>query len=417
MPNKIHVTFSTGIGRLHFKEVVEGLIPHVKVRWILGWAPRRYPDWFSRLLSRLSGRSDFQNRLNARIINTDKKVYCPIFLPEALSVVSDRILFRLPMGKKLRDISQKLVWSLHGFLSRRHIEGSIFHVRSGAGQGGAIKRAKSMGMKVIVDHSIAHPNEIAEVLGPLYAKLGERKNTYSDSTFWRTVLKDCEEADYVLTNSDYVYKTFLTRGFKAEQLRTLYLGIRSDFLGLKSDYTRGSTVKLLFTGTFGLRKGADVILLAIKELGERGFPVELIVLGESSEGEELQKSLGIQATISYKGFVLQDELARYFRDCDIYVFPSYIEGCAKSAMEALVAGLPVIATNSSGMPDRDPRLYVKVNAGDHIGLANEIQSLGDDQQLRERLGKRGVEFGSAASWEDYSRKLTGFYNEILELDN
>ena len=84
-----------------------------------------------------------------------------------LSTVMSR--FGIRNGEKARRFS----WTLCGRFARHHIRhADILHVRSGAGQGGAIREARKFGVKVLVDHSALHPEQAEQNLKDECSKWG-----------------------------------------------------------------------------------------------------------------------------------------------------------------------------------------------------------------------------------------------------
>ena len=79
------------------------------------------------------------------------------------------------------------------------------------------------------------------------------------------MLRDCDDADLLLVNSDFVKKTFVEQGYPAEKVRVAYLGVREEFFDLKRDYRIAGPVKILFTGNFDIRKGVRLLLEAIRQ--------------------------------------------------------------------------------------------------------------------------------------------------------
>lgn len=409
------VIFSAGVGRLHFAELVQAMVKQkIECKWLLGWAPKEIPDWLSKILSKITGRSNFAQRMAMRRIDAPEVTIIQQPLGELLWTIGDRTLSLLPKGYCLKPHLSAFAWRVVGWQSRKYLRGDIFHVRSGAGQAGAIACAKERGMKVVVDHSIAHPLEISTVLDPLIEGTGASVTSYAASPFWEMIARDCEAADLVVVNSDYVADTFNKWGIPKEKIWVHYWGVRKDFIGIKKCYKIGHKIRLLFTGSFGLRKGAEVILEALKMLKDRGMEFELSILGTANEGQQLYEELGYNLPIKFLGAVLQDELLDYLEQSDMYLFPSYIEGCARSVMEALGAGLPVVATHSSGIPFRDPSLYKQVPAGDPESLVNAIEFLAYDESVRRTYGQRGIQFVQKnCDWDIFSKRLVEQYEKLL----
>jgi glycosyltransferase involved in cell wall biosynthesis len=305
-------------------------------------------------------------------------------------------------------------WKFYGKQSCKFItEADIFHVRSGAGQGGAIIKAKANGMKVIVDHSIAHPAYMDKHLTNEYLQNGESFDLGMDAPLFKFTDLDAKMADCVLVNSFFVKETFLSQGFCDSKMKVVYLGVREDFFNLKKDYSSGAQIKLLFTGGFGFRKGAEYLLRALQILEKEGFSFEMKIVGNYKEAEVLMAKYPIKA-INYIGFVPQDELKNYLKEADIYVFPSLSEGCASSAMEALAAGLPTIATVESGLPIENEKDGILIPSKNSECIVSAIKKLANDKSLRTELGKNAaLKISTNYTWEHYAENLLNIYKEIL----
>jgi glycosyltransferase involved in cell wall biosynthesis len=87
----------------------------------------------------------------------------------------------------------------------------------------------------------------------------------------------------------------------------------------------------------------------------------------------------------------QEEVAPFYAAFDAMILPSINEGTPVSAIEALAAGRPVVATRVGGVPDvvREGEDGFLVEAGDVDALAERLSRLAADPELRERLGAAG----------------------------
>jgi glycosyltransferase involved in cell wall biosynthesis len=417
MPNAppIRVILSSGVGRIHIIECGVSLLDAgVDVRVITGWIPSRGMAPVARLAGNLLGRPDLDRRLKARLAG-GKLPRSRIRTCGIAEGISQAGLRFADQGFLPYCATNRLTWQLFGFASRRHLRSAdIFHVRSGAGQGGAIAAARRRGMKIVADHSIAHPAEMERTLAPICAELGLPFRMGMDSPFWQLVIQDCVDADLVLVNSEYVRESFLTAGFPPAKVRTLYWGVRDDFLGVKRDFAVSRPARLLFTGAFGLRKGAREIARACKILDDRGIAYELLIAGNFSEGRPVVEESRLRGTVRYLGMLLQDELRDYLATSDLYVFPTHAEGSARSAMEAMAAGLPVITTRECGLPLRHGEDGWLVPRGDSPALADSIARLLADQSLRESLGRSAQQrVADHYRWSHYAIKLKDIYHDLL----
>lgn len=418
------VALSFGIGRLHFVQAAEALTARgVDLDVVQGWVPQALSSETIDRLGRMLGSPHLSVGMRKRRLSflsggRNISLAAPEVLTQALFQVQRRIG---PLGRAIgltRGQAARIGWQAFGRATARQLAGpladrEIFHCRSGAGFA-AIAEARARGMAVIVDHSIAHPAFLERVLKPECAAAGQPFWIAPDDPFWRQVLDDCLAADLLLVNSDFVKRSFVEQGMDPDRIAVIYLGVRDDFGGLKQDYATGDRLELLFTGQFGVRKGARHLLAALERLVAEGRDVHLTALGDASEAREMVAASPVASRVTLPGFVPQDRLRDYLARADLYVFPSLAEGCASSAMEALAAGLPVVATAETGLPARHDAEAWIVPPADPEALARGIATLADDPARRARLGRAATAMmAQGFTWEDYGRTLAGLYDRVL----
>ena len=319
------------------------------------------------------------------------------------------------------EMVRRYSWTLCGRFARRHIRcAEIFHVRSGAGQGGAIKRAKEYGMKVLVDHSALHPAQTEVNLKADCERWGEPLPIAPNAGVWKNVLRDCAEADILMVNANHIRDSFVERGYDSKKIRVVYLGVRDDFrdvrikqleMGKKNDVPR-----ILFTGNFSLLKGAEYLLESLRILNERGVKVHYDVVGVVSAPKAMLEhfSATTQGAITFHGPVPQDDVKAFLAKSDIYIFPSLADGCAQSGMEALTAGLPVVATYQSGLPIVDGETGCVVPMKDATAIADKIEWLIAHPEERTRIGRNAAKMmREKYTWERYAENVKNVYDEML----
>lgn len=410
----VRALISVGHGRLHFPVAAHWIARSgASVRLLCGWAIKKPEGVFSRIAAFL-GRKTYRSRLSARVLADEayEAVSCPFadMLDQFL-----RLLCRV-IGISRHNISA-FTWALWGLQSRIFIkDADVFHVRSGAGQGGAIRKAKKLGMKVLVDHSALHPAASEANLKDEYARWGQEIAIAPDKGVWKNVIKDCSEADLIMVNANHIRDSFLENGFPPEKLRVVYLGVRDDFRSLKKDYGIGETFKVLFTGGFIILKGAEYVLESLRILRERGIPVRYDIVGSVGIPAKLKelKEKYDGLPIVYHGPVPQDDLRSFLADADVYLFPSLADGCAQSGMEALTAGLPVVATYQSGLPIEDGVTGCVVPMKDAMAIADKIEMLYHDETMREMLGTNAAKMMRVKyTWENYAANVKKVYEELV----
>jgi glycosyltransferase involved in cell wall biosynthesis len=139
-------------------------------------------------------------------------------------------------------------------------------------------------------------------------------------------------------------------------------------------------------------KRTDDVLLAFRALRERGVEATLCMVGDGPDRGEVERrahDLGIMRDTLFLGY--QEDVAPFYAAFDAMVLASGNEGTPVSAIEALAAGRPVVATRVGGVPDvvRDGEDGFLVETGAVDAITEALGRLAADPSLRQRLGESG----------------------------
>jgi len=170
-----------------------------------------------------------------------------------------------------------------------------------------------------------------------------------------------------------------------------------------------------FAGRKTKNKGFFDFLTALHSLRSAGEDVHGLVTGEEpaenrSEAETRTRELGLTSFISDLG--PREDHLRFLAAMDVFVLPSYREGMPLALLEAMAAGLPVVATRVGGVPEvlRDNVDGFLIDPGDAVGLTDRIRRLLRDPILRDTIARRSkaraLEFSldrTASAYEEIYR--------------
>jgi glycosyltransferase involved in cell wall biosynthesis len=135
-------------------------------------------------------------------------------------------------------------------------------------------------------------------------------------------------------------------------------------------------------------KGIDVLLEAVAPLP--GVNIEVLGRGPAeAQLRTLADRLGMTDRVQLSGWV--DEPRRRLSSFSLFALPSWVEGLPLSICEAMLAGLPTVATDVGSVRElvRDGETGILVAPGDPVALRVAIKSLIEDDQLRRRMGRAG----------------------------
>ena len=162
----------------------------------------------------------------------------------------------------------------------------------------------------------------------------------------------------------------------------------------------GTDVVALFVGAFGLLKGIDVVVEAMREVGP-GLRLE-VICNDTPPAD-------LPAAITWLGPRPRPEVLARLRSADIHLFPSTTESFGIAAVEAMAAGVPQII-DAGGVPAElvGPG-GIAVDGRSPASVAAALTSLAADRQRREELGR----LGAARYRERFSPEAVGPQLEAL----
>jgi len=143
---------------------------------------------------------------------------------------------------------------------------------------------------------------------------------------------------------------------------------------------------------------------------ELGVGIRLVLLGEADrESAALAKALRLGERVIFLGEVTDDDLPGLYRGAVALALPSLLEGFGLPALEAMACGAPVIASNSSSLPEVVGDAGILVDPYDVEALADAMQRVASDAELRAGMISRGLERAKLYSWD----KTAGQILQIL----
>jgi glycosyltransferase involved in cell wall biosynthesis len=180
----------------------------------------------------------------------------------------------------------------------------------------------------------------------------------------------------------------------------------------------GDRVVAVNVASFFAVKAQDVLVRAAALLRDRGVPFTAVCLGDGAERpavEKLAKDLGLGPEHArFLGF--RNDVADILGASDLFVLPSRSEGFPMSILEAMSHRLPVVCTPVGGNPElvTDGEHGYLVPVDDHAALANAMEKLAKDPDLRRRQGESGyARVRDEFSFERTTDRYDTLYRRVL----
>ncbi len=208
-----------------------------------------------------------------------------------------------------------------------------------------------------------------------------------------------ERGDAFLSLSETFADVYRSIGGDDEKLRIHHLGVDVDrFACQRRQRREDDEIRLLTVSRLVEKKGVEYAIRAVKRLIERGVRIRYRIVGDGPLRhtiETLIADLGIAESIELLGWQTQDKVQSLLQETEVFLAPSITasdgdqEGTPVSVMEAMAAGLPVVSTRHSGIPEiiEDGESGLLVPERDVDGLCACIAHLADSPKRCEQLGR------------------------------
>ena len=176
----------------------------------------------------------------------------------------------------------------------------------------------------------------------------------------------------------------------------------------------------MFVGTLDPRKNINLLLDVYERLPNnlrKRFP--LVVVGYEGWKSELTlerlKKGEHQGWARYLGFVDEYVLPFLYSGAKVFLFPSKYEGFGLPILEAMAAGVPVICSDATSLPEVAGEDGAKLIAVDNVDLFYDAvwQAL-DDKTWCLEAGKRGLERSKSFNWDKTIKATIGAYRLAIE---
>lgn len=222
------------------------------------------------------------------------------------------------------------------------------------------------------------------------------------------------KADHIITVSEFS-KRELTKflGTPPSKISVVYNGIDPEYLS-EDD---GSAFELpekyvLFVGSLNPRKNIDGVLRSFKRFSESHPEYKLVLIGPKNKAVFQSYSVPLSDDVVLPGFVSQQQLQYAYTNASALLFPSHYEGFGIPPLEAMACGTPVVASDTSSLPEILQDAAAFAGPTDYEALADQLERIVTDEEYRSALIAKGSRRAQSFTWERSTREVLSVLRDV-----
>lgn len=208
------------------------------------------------------------------------------------------------------------------------------------------------------------------------------------------------------------------------KVRKAYSGVHPhEIITHKRDFQRdysAQPVRLLFVGALVLEKGVITLLDTANILCERRIPFTLRVVGAGQDRgfvTDKLRAIKPREKIIFHGSIPHEAVIGYYKDADIFLYPSREESFGLVVAEAMATGLPVISSKAGAIPEvvEDGKTGILVEPEEPGRFADAVEFLISHPDTMRQMGMQGIRrVNERFTWEKTAERLEQIYFECLK---
>jgi len=272
--------------------------------------------------------------------------------------------------------------------------------------GAAAARLHRLPLVLTVHTSLRHTLAVGDLRSAILKTLGGPIERWGERS-----------AEAVVVITPRLYRLLLSDGVEEDRLHLIPPGVNpSLFVGPFEDPFSGvGKPRVLFVGRLTPQKGVGTLVAAVGLLKDPSARVLLV--GDGPERPALERQaerIGVGDRLHFVGFLAHERLPAMFSHADLLVLPSLYEELGTVLLEAMQAGLPIVASKTGGVPDviEDGVNGLLVPPADPGALARAIDRLLADSGLARRLSEGAQGRGKDYGWEVLAGRVLAVYHGV-----
>src|SRR5215217_1300904 len=272
--------------------------------------------------------------------------------------------------------------------------------------GAAAARVHHLPLVLTIHTSLRHTLAVSNLRSAVLKRLGGPIERWGEHS-----------AEAVLVITPRLRRLLLSDGVDENRIHLIPPGVNSSlFEGPFEDPFAGiGRPRVLFVGRLAPQKGVHTLVAAAGLLEDPR--VRVLLVGDGPERKALEREaerIGVGDRVCFLGFFAHERLPALLAHADVLVLPSVYEELGTVLLEAMWAGLPIVASRIGGIPDviEDGVNGLLVPPGEPEALASVIDRVLADRALAYRLREGAQKRGKDYDWEVLAGRVLQVYRGV-----
>lgn len=246
--------------------------------------------------------------------------------------------------------------------------------------------------------------------------------TLQERMYFRFIDVSVKHADLVMTVSEYSKQRIVgLLGRNEERIAVVPNGVDVHFRPVSSN-ERKAYVRMryglpdrfvLYVGRINMRKNLPTLFQAVATLPSEW---KLVCVGARDWKQDalarILRDLKMTDRVVFPGFVDDADLPAVYSSATIFAYVPYAEGFGLPPLEAMACGVPVLASNTTSLPEVVGDAGILVEPRDVRSVSDALHLLVEDETLRADLSKRGLERAALFTWEQAARRVLQLWQKL-----
>jgi glycosyltransferase involved in cell wall biosynthesis len=224
-------------------------------------------------------------------------------------------------------------------------------------------------------------------------------------------------ADVVIVLAERTAALLSANGIPSDRVRVLPSGFEPAVFAGVAETAAPARIRprVGYIGRMAAQKRPELV---VRAFGCMAQDSDLLMVGDGPHRAAVEREAAltpVRDSIVFTGFVEHAGIPAVLAGIDVLVLPSGYEELGSVLVEAMAAGVPVVATRVGGIPEvvLDGETGLLVPPGDHVELARAIDQLLGDRSMRERMSRCARDRAKDYGWPSLARRTKDIYRSVL----